>query len=122
VWDKTRGILSPDFYSVYIDDLIVELSKAGIGCYLLTIFIACILFADDLILLAPTCGALQEMLNICSVYCDKFCLMFNVRKSKVMVFGKIVKKKINMSSVYIGDSQIKYADSIWYLGWHVHFL
>ena len=29
------------------------------------------------------------MLDICQEYCTEFCLSFNVKKSKVMLFGKV---------------------------------
>ena len=51
---KQGGILSPDFFSIYIDDLIIILKGMGIGCHILQKFIACILFADDMSLIAPT--------------------------------------------------------------------
>ena len=39
-------------------------------------------------LMAPSRSALQNMIDICTDYCDKFCLNFNAKKSKVMIFGK----------------------------------
>ena len=33
-------------------------------------------------------SALQNMIDLCSKYCDKFCLEFNTKKSKVMIFGR----------------------------------
>ena len=55
---KQGGILSPDFFAVYINDLIIILKKMGIGCHMINFFIACILFADDMSLIAPTREAL----------------------------------------------------------------
>ena len=85
---KQGGILSPDFFAVYINDLIVQLRNSGVGCHVINRFIACLLFADDVTLMAPTRGTLQMLLNICAVYCSEFCLEFNVGKTKIMVFGK----------------------------------
>ncbi len=55
---------------------------------MIRLFIGCIFFADDIALIAPTRFALQQMIDICSDYCDKFCLQFNAKKSVVMIFGK----------------------------------
>ena len=85
---KQGGISSPKFFSVYIDDIVKILRNSGVGCHLIDTFVGCLLFADDLALLAPTRSALQNMINLCSAYCDKFCLQFNTKKSKVMIFGK----------------------------------
>ena len=86
---KQGGISSPKFFSIYIDDIVKILRKNGIGCHLIRTFVGCLLFADDLALLAPSRSALQSMINLCSDYCKKFCLQFNnTKKSKVMIFGK----------------------------------
>ena len=58
------------------------------GCHISGIFLGCILFADDLALVAPSKAALQKMIDLCSKYCHEYCLQFNSLKSKVMVFGK----------------------------------
>ena len=47
-----------------------------------------ILFADDLVLLAPTRQALDKMIQACAAYCKEFGLAFNASKSKVVVFAK----------------------------------
>ena len=79
---KQGGILSPDFFAIYINDLIIRLKATGIGCHVVRRFIACLLFADDVSLIAPTRGALQHLLNVCAKYCSEFCLRFNVGKTK----------------------------------------
>ena len=58
------------------------------GCHMNRIFVGCILFADDLALMAPTRNALQQMIDICRTYCDKYCLQFNAVKSKAMIIGR----------------------------------
>ena len=85
---KQGGISSPGFFSLYINDMVELLRKKGVGCHIINMFLACILFADDLALLAPTRNALQIMINACKEYCDIHCLSFNAKKSKVMQFGK----------------------------------
>ena len=43
----------------------VDLLRArGVGCHILNMFVACILFADDMALLAPSRKALQVMIDI----------------------------------------------------------
>ena len=78
--------MSPGFFAVYVNDLIDLLRKSGVGCHLLKQFLllACILFAADLALLAPSRSALQKLIDICREYCAEFCLFFNTSKSKVM--------------------------------------
>jgi len=54
---KQGGILSPDFFSVYINDLVLELENLGIGCHLAKTFVACILFDRR------GCGLLSQILS-----------------------------------------------------------
>ena len=82
---KQGGILSPDFFALYINDLIIALKRLGVGCHIIKRFMACILFADDMTLIAPTRQAMQQMLDVCAEYCSKFCLRFNVSKTKSLV-------------------------------------
>ena len=84
---KQGGILSPSFFSLYMHDLIQLLQDSGFGCYVILMCLACIFFADDIVLLSPSRFGLQKMLDICVGYCRKFCLNFNVKKSKVMIVG-----------------------------------
>ena len=73
---KQGGINSPDFFSLYID-VIKLLRSGGVGCHMYKIFLAIILFADDICLIAPTRASLQKMINDCSNYCEEYCLSFN---------------------------------------------
>ena len=110
---KQGGIISPKFFTLYIDDLIQMLRKRGIGCHVLKYFVASIMFADDLALIAPSRTALQRMINICTEYCDKFCLEFNSKKSKVMCFGKTSSVPTPLS---IKGHQVEFVQEWKYLG------
>ena len=85
---QVLGVLSAKFWAIYMDDLVFELKATKCGCYIADLFVACILYADDVCLLAPTRGALQTLLNICSSYAKTWCIKYNERKTKVMYFGK----------------------------------
>ena len=85
---KQGGVLSPRIFTFYVDGLIKKLRHDRKGCYLLSYFVASIMYADDLCLLAPSRGAMQRLLSICEEFCQEYCLTFNARKSKSLVFGK----------------------------------
>ena len=116
---KQGGVLSPDFFAIYIDDLIAILKSKGLGCHIIQIFIACILFADDMSLIAPTRDALQQLLNVCASYCLKFCLKFNVNKTKVMVFGRLSRSVSSLAKVTINGQIVEYVESCKYLGFYL---
>ena len=85
---RQGGVLSPRLFAVYIDDLIVQLRNLKIGCHLIDLFLACIVYADDICLLAPCRSALQLLLDTCVAYGLTWCLTYNPSKSKMMYFGK----------------------------------
>ena len=79
---KQGGVSSPKFFSLYVNDLVSELRKHGVGCHLIRLFVGCVLFADDLALLSPSRRGLQKMIDICSLYMSKHCLQFNAKNPK----------------------------------------
>ena len=85
---RQGGVLSAKFWAVYMDDLITNLRKKKIGCHLIEVFIACVLYADDVCLLAPTQKAMQTLLDACSEYAHTWCIKYNHKKTKVMYLGK----------------------------------
>ena len=60
------------------------------------LFLAIILFVNDICLLALTCSALEKLIQMSAVYCTNLGLTFNAKKSKVMVFSK---SKVDLSSL-----------------------
>ena len=111
---KQGGISSPGFFSVYVDDLVKILRNSGVGCHMIRVFVGCILFADDLALLAPSRYALQKMIDLCQVYCDKYCLQFNAAKSKAMIIGRSFGKF--SSVITISGQPIEWVSEWKYLG------
>ena len=67
---KQGGINSPDLFSCYVDELIQLLKRSKIGCHLYKVYLAIIMFADDICLLAPTRSALQH-LDKSAAFCNK---------------------------------------------------
>jgi len=55
---------------------------------LLGVFIGCIMYTDDLILLSPCVAGLQTMLDVCTVYGNELDIVFNAKKCMFMVVGK----------------------------------
>ena len=113
---KQGGINSPDFFGIYIDDLSKLLRNRQIGCHLFKLFVALLLFADDLCLMAPSRAALQRMINECAEYCNKFGLTFNAKKSKILIFCKKTINKEQIKPVYLNGDKVDIVDSVKYLG------
>ena len=86
---RQGGILSPDFYNIYVDDLIGILRKSKTGCHIAGIFAAALFYADDMCVLSPSLHGLQKLLDICSDYCTEWDICLNARKTKNMFFGRV---------------------------------
>ena len=112
---KQGGVLSPFVFTVYINDLFGLLRKAGIGCHIQNKFLAAIMFADDLALIAPTRSAMQKMIAICESYCHDHCLDFNVKKTKAMVFGNNY-QSIIVEPLKLNNEPIHFVTEWKYLG------
>ena len=74
---RQGSVLSPALFSLYMDDLLVRLRKAGVGCHLGSVFCGVVGYADDLLLLAPSRSAMEQMLRICEVYAEEHNLEFS---------------------------------------------
>ena len=62
------SVLSPFMFAVYLDGLLVELSKFGVGCHWASSFAGAFSYAYDVVLLVPCASALRTILNICSSF------------------------------------------------------
>ena len=112
---KQGGILSPDFFAMYMHDLIGILKSSGFGCQVIQLIIACIFFADDIVLCSPSRFGLQQLLDICFAYCTKFCLDFNVKKSKIMVVGDAF-GQTRLASLFLNNQPLDFVTQYEYLG------
>ena len=85
--------------AVYPDGLIEELSNSGVGCYWGLLFAGAVVYADDVVLLAPCASALRCMLNICNTFALQHGLIFNAKKSSSYVLEMLNLKRTFLLSV-----------------------
>ena len=62
---RQRGVLSPYLFAIFIDDIVQEITKSDFGCKFKHVNVGIFIYADDIILLAPSIESLQNMLCIC---------------------------------------------------------
>ena len=110
---RQGGVLSPDPYNIYVNELICILRKSGIGCYFRGIFAASIFYADDMAVLAPSVKGLQKMLNLFHEYCTEWDIRLNAKKSKNLYFGKGPKPSFTTT---INGVLVPWVDQWSYLG------
>ena len=86
---KQGAVLSPSFWAVYLDDLLKELRRLRLGCYVGGAWVGATIYCDDLLLLSPTRSAMAAMLQVCERYAGDHNISFSVddnpAKSKTKV-------------------------------------
>ena len=112
---RQGGVLSPTLFTVYIDGLFKRLARSGLGCYMGSLFLGALGFADDVTLLAPSLRAAQHMVSICEEYANEFHIIFNGSKSKLMVFRHAEDNSQGLS-IHIGSHVILESSAELHLG------
>jgi hypothetical protein len=115
---KQGCILSPEIFSLLINDLALEiLAKArhGVPLGAAEIDLFLLMFADDLTLLSTTIVGLQNQLNALSTAAVRLGLTINLDKSKIIVFrkGGFLGRRERW---FFGGSQLEVVNSFKFLG------
>jgi hypothetical protein len=109
------GILSPYLFNVFINDLLLSLKHLHVGCYVGHVFVECVAYADDVILLAPSLRALRVMLDACSVFALHNNVLYNPVKSHCIRFSSI-RPAVVQFPVNLQRQQLTWVDCIIHLG------
>ena len=113
---RQGGVLSPLFFSVYMDDLSKRLNELNIGCSIGEMIINHIMFADDLVLVSPSTRGLSMLLAECQKYGIECDIIFNPKKSAVMFVKPDYMLDIKMPVFKINDECIEEVEQYKYLG------
>ena len=103
------AIASPTLFCIYLDTLLEDLRKSGVGCYIANKFMGAFGYADDIILIAPTRHSLQIMLNICEQYSKAHDMLFSTdsnpikSKTKCMFYTMESRAKEPLPVILNGD-------------------
>ena len=57
---KQGGVISPIFFSLYIDQLLLTLKKTQIGCHMNNVYMASLSDADDITIICPSIRGLNK--------------------------------------------------------------
>ena len=74
---RQGGVLSPQLFAIYIDDLSVCLTQYNAGCHLNETVTNHVMYADDICLMASSAIALPKMLNLCYEFSQSNDIIFN---------------------------------------------
>ena len=116
---KQGAVLSAILFCVYIDDLIKQLRRNRDGCWINNRYVGIIIYADDIVLLSPSLDGLQNMVDTCSKYANKFHLTFSTHedpqksKTKCMAFSRKTK---TLRNIELNGKALPWVNKVKHLG------
>ena len=111
---RQGGVLSPIFFILYVDDLILQLQSQNMGCHIRGLFLGAIMYADDLILLSASVVELQLMVSLCQVELDNIDMIINTSKTVCMRIGP--KFNVQCCNITLNNNQLLWVTVLRYLG------
>ncbi len=73
--------------------------NGALGCYMSGLCANAFIYADDIIILTPTCYALRRLIVICEGFSEEFSLSFDPDKSAILLFSGVT---------FIGDIRLTF--------------
>jgi hypothetical protein len=85
---RQGAVFSPLLFSLVVNPLATLLKSKGFGVKLGGIQLACLLYADDLVLIADSKEQLQEMMNTTTEFLQQWRFIVSARKTQVVAFSR----------------------------------
>ena len=111
---KQGGKLSSFLFNYFINDLLKECLDLKIGAEIDGINLSIISYCDDIVIMAPSAGHCQRLIEICGKYAELWKMEFNVKKSAALTIQKSNNK--DKSNFFLNKHQIPNVQSVEYLG------
>ena len=86
---RQGGVLSPILFNIYMGYVINSLIQSDLGCHIHDVYFGCLVYADDIILLSASVGALQSMLDICCYTGTKIDIIFNAKSLPFLLLARL---------------------------------
>ena len=112
---RQGGVLSVVQYALLIDEISKEIQKYGLGDMtegLAEIIACCLLWMDDVALIATDPKNLQTMLDITDETANRYHVEFGEPKSKILKIGKVK----TLEEFKLGEVTLEFTDKYKYLG------
>ncbi|GMU74483.1 MAG: hypothetical protein AMXMBFR44_6790, partial [Candidatus Campbellbacteria bacterium] len=101
-------VLSPLFFTIYIDDLLRTFRKSGLGVPLGAFLLNALSFADDLLLISPDQETTLKYTKILEEWCEKNKLSINVTKSGILRSGALA--EVAPTRLQINQQPLQYLE------------
>ena len=112
---KQGGILSPQLFNFYINELIEAVNKMGVGCSIDDSRISMMGYCDDLLAMSTTIHQLNKITTMCFEFGKKWLIKFNAEKSVIMNCGSKLYSD-DQIVVTMGNSRMPVVEVNKYLG------
>ena len=116
---RQGGILSPLFFNVYMNKLSSTLNDAKVGCITNGVYMNHLMYADDLVLIAPSVRALQVLLSYCDSFAKDNDVKYNAKKTVCMFVRPKELKSDFVPCVELSGFKLKCVPTHKYLGFHI---
>jgi len=83
---RQGSVVSPYLFTMYMRCVTKDIIQTGIGCHIGNKPVCILLYADDIVILAPSWVAQQCLLNVCADSIMKLDMSLNVSESVTMIY------------------------------------
>ena len=112
---KQGSVCSPILFSIYVNDMLIKLNKYG--CNFFGCPAGALMYAYDLVLLAPSTSELNNMIAICCMELSLIDLKLNAKKSVAIRIGNKCRSKV--CNLAAQNEIIQWANEARYLGVYI---
>ena len=111
--------LSPLLFACYINDLPPELNEMNAGVYMGGEQLSLLMYADDIVMLAPNEDCAQKQLNVMTEWCGRWGMHINPKKSQV-VHVRNYQRERSKKALQCCGHKLEYVSTYKYLGFILH--
>jgi hypothetical protein len=103
----------PHIFSIFMNDLLNENDERNLGANIGCFNVGLLSYCDDLIILSPYVSQVNQILNICEEFANKWKLLFNVKKCNWYIHGNNL---ICNPNFILNEEKLNKVDNLIHLG------